>query len=515
MKMRRNSFLVTHVLVPQVIGSLIMGALITTSPAVGASYADEPFTFPATRAGEIARDYFEAYNSGDIERLRQHYADYRSEASLAERSAHERAERTLGMYDQMGALKPAVVTKETDTSIIITAEAVKLKMWVSCAFQLEEEEPHKLAMLMIGPTSPPEMATGSDLEWDSLTDLLDQVLAESGLPAIAVAVVEADGSIQAAVSGVRQVGSTDSVRIDDRFHIGSITKSMTATMIGRLVEEGLLGWDVTIAEALQEMEMRAEYRDVTLLDLLQHRSGLPGYLTFDDSTDVRLNALPGSPTEQRSAFVTEVLQAEPVARAGEEMNYSNAGYTVAALMAEEVAGPGWEKLMEKHVLGPASMERSGFGWPATEERPDQPRGHFYEESGLRPQVIGEYELGEFLAPAGDVHASIGDLALYAKMHLEGLAGVDAALKATTMSRLHLPPDADDDKPSYACGWMITEKPGLGSVHAHSGSAGTFFATVELYPETNRAIVVAANAGTGAGAVESIIQAINEKAGAGK
>jgi len=58
--------------------------------------------------------------------------------------------------------------------------------------------------------------------------------------------------------------------------------------------------------------------------------------------------------------------------------------------------------------------------------------------------------------------------------------------------------------------MIVEKEGLGTVHTHAGSAGTFFAIVELYPAENRAIVIAMNAGAGAGVAESIIASINER-----
>jgi CubicO group peptidase (beta-lactamase class C family) len=479
------------------------------------AHAGEAFVFPETRAGEIAKDYFDAFNSGDLDRLRQHYETYRSEASLAERSAEERAQRTLGLYEQLGSLSPVLVTHETETSITITAQNEKTGMWVACGFQLEAEAPHKLALLMIQPTSPPNMMAVRDMEWTRLAELLEQVRADTEIPAIAAAVLEDGRVTEAAVVGVRQVGSTDSVRTNDRFHIGSITKSVTATMIGRLVEEGLLHWDATIADVLSDIDMRAEYRAVTLDHLLQHRGGIPGYLTLDDSTGTRLVSLPGTPTEQRRAFIAEVLNREPIAEAGQEFNYSNAGYTIAGLMAEHVSGMGWRELVNDHVLEPARMKNSGFGWPATDERPDQPRGHYYEESDLRAQAIGEYPLGDFLAPAGDTNMSIGDLALYAKIHLEGLAGIDGILEAETIRRLHTPLDNGSDDVRYAGGWMMIEKEGLGTVHTHSGSAGTFYATVELYPDENRAIVVAANAGAAAGACETVIRSINERIQAGE
>ncbi|UCF04136.1 MAG: beta-lactamase family protein [bacterium] len=476
--------------------------------------AEDQFIFPETRPGEIAKGYIETFNSRDIETLKKFNVDYWAEASLAKRSADERAAQALKLYEQMGRLVPALITNEGECSIAITVRAEKINMWLSCVFQLEEGEPHKLVSVTIQPGSPPEMATSDDKEWTTLSELLGQVITDTGIPAIAAAVVE-DGSIVEAVAlGKRQVGTDDEVQIDDRFHIGSITKSITATMIGRLVEESRLDWDITIAEVFSGMDVRAEYRNVTLMQLLRHRSGLPGYLTFTDSTAARLLSLPGSPTEQRAAFVAEVLQSEPVAKAGEEMNYSNAGYVVAGLMAERASGKTWTELIDHYVLTPAGMKNTGFGWPATETRSDQPRGHYYEESGFRAQGIDEYPFGDFIAPAGNINASIGDLALYAKMHLHGLAGHDGIVKAATIKQLHSPPESKTEGTGYAGGWMIVEKEGLGTVHKHSGSAGTFFATVELYTDEKRAIVVAMNAGAGAGAAERIIHAINERRKAG-
>jgi CubicO group peptidase (beta-lactamase class C family) len=483
--------------------SLAIALLLTAFALSG-----DQFTFPETRPGELARGYIEAYNSRDTEKLKQFNADCRSEASLAKRSADERASQTLGLYEQMGRLEPALITNESEYSIAITVHAEKINMCLSCVFQLEEEEPYKLVSVTIQPGSPPEMTAGDDKEWTTLAELLEHVRTDTGIPAIAAAVVENGDVVETAALGKRQVGTDDEVQIDDRFHIGSITKSVTATMIGHLVEEGRLRWDIKIAEVLRGMDIRTEYSDVTLMQLLRHRSGLPGYLTFTDSTAARFLSLPGTPTEQRAAFVAEVLQSEPIARAGEEMNCSNTGYVVAGLMAERASGKEWTKLVDHYVMNPVGMKHAGFGWPATGTRPDQPRVHFYEESGFRAQGIDEYPLGNFLAPAGNINASIGDLALYAKMHLYGLAGHDGAVKAATIKQLHLPPESQEGGAGYAGGWMIVEKEGLGTVHTHSGSAGTFYATVELYPDENRAIVVAMNAGNGAGAAERIIHAIN-------
>jgi CubicO group peptidase (beta-lactamase class C family) len=362
--------------------------------------------------------------------------------------------------------------------------------------------PHKLVSVAIMPGAAPEDEKAYAKDWKDLADLLEQIRVKTGAPAIAAAIVQKGVVIDLAVVGERWVGSGQAVERGDAFHIGSVTKSMTATMIGALVQKEILYWDLTIGDVLLDVEMRDEYRGVTVEQLLQHRGGLPGYTNIDDEEEKRLAALPGSPTQQREAFVAKVLMDAPVATPGTEMNYSNAGYCVVALMAERVSARSWEELMQTHLFEIAGMERAGFGWPATPEHPDQPRGHFKEGDHLRPQKFGEYELGPFIAPAGDVHCSVDDLAVYAILHLRGMAGHDKDYLAVTIQRLHAAPPVVPGEMGYAAGWAIVESPEVGEVHVHSGSAGTFLATIELYPKYDTAVVLATNADLGVGTAVS-------------
>jgi L-ascorbate metabolism protein UlaG (beta-lactamase superfamily) len=100
------------------------------------------------------------------------------------------------------------------------------------------------------------------------------------------------------------------------------------------------------------------------------------------------------------------------------------------------------------------------------------------------------------------------------VHLNGLAGNDGVLLAATIERLHTPPEvAGPDKMGYAGGWLIKGTENLGVIHYHAGSAGTFYALIELYPEHRRAIVCAMNVGPdGAAVAESISRMINERKG---
>jgi CubicO group peptidase (beta-lactamase class C family) len=79
---------------------------------------------------------------------------------------------------------------------------------------------------------------------------LEPVRAKHGLPALAAAVVKDGAIVTAGAVGVRVHGTDIKVTIDDRFHLGSDTKAMTATLAAMLVEEGKLRWDSTIGEVL-------------------------------------------------------------------------------------------------------------------------------------------------------------------------------------------------------------------------------------------------------------------------
>jgi D-alanyl-D-alanine carboxypeptidase len=82
-----------------------------------------------------------------------------------------------------------------------------------------------------------------------LKEQLETVRAQSGIPAIAALVGDSKRVRAFACVGVRRAGSHERIRPDDPFHIGSCTKAMTATVAARLVEQGKLRWETTLAEA--------------------------------------------------------------------------------------------------------------------------------------------------------------------------------------------------------------------------------------------------------------------------
>ena len=154
--------------------------------------------------------------------------------------------------------------------------------------------------------------------------------------------------------------------------------------------------------------------------------------------------------------------------------------------------------MRSLVFEPLGLQSTGIGWPATEDRPNQPHGHLGSPPDLSVQEIGQYPLGDinFVGPAADVNCSIEDFAGYATLHLQGLQGKDGLLKAETVRHLHTPPE--DGNSDYAYGWHIRKTDTGEPLHEHSGGGGTFSAWIALYPDGDLAIVACANRAAGVG-----------------
>ena len=134
---------------------------------------------------------------------------------------------------------------------------------------------------------------------------------ETGAPALA-AIVMVDGQVRAAAAdGLRIVGRDTPVTETDRWHLGSITKSMTATLVARLVEKGIVSWDDTVAAVLGDAlpEMRAAYRPATFRHLLSHRAGLQGNIPHEHF--VRFERQPADPIADRLAWARLTLSQKP------------------------------------------------------------------------------------------------------------------------------------------------------------------------------------------------------------
>ncbi len=251
-------------------------------------------------------------------------------------------------------------------------------------------------------------------------------------------------------------------------------------MIGTLVEENKLSWSSSIRDVFpaRAKALHPDFQGVTLSQLLTHRAGLPANGPWWE--------LKGkTTTEQRRDLLSQMMKKRPESKPGTTFLYSNVGYAVAGLMAEQVTERPWERLMRERLFEPLGMKSAGFGPPGTPGKLDQPWGHSAEREP------SQTDNAPALGPAGTVHVTVADWAKFAQLHLRGEQGKARILKAATFRSLHTPPGGGD----YAGGWMVLSRPWAGGrALTHSGSNTTWYCTAWLAPARDFGVLVATNMG---------------------
>ncbi len=335
------------------------------------------------------------------------------------------------------------------------------------------------------------------------TPVLQEAMAGKAVPGMAAIVIRDFRVETEYFSGVRALGSPAMIAPNDRWHLGSDGKAMTATLIAKLVEAGALSWERPLAEMLPDLAagMHPGYRDVTLPDLLSHHAGLPEntsdmtfFATFYDDT--------APLTAQRLRYITACLSETPIGPARAELSYSNTGPLIAAACAERATGRSFESLIVSEVftpLGMASISFDQFGGPG------EPVGHVDGRIADRPQDANP----RMFAPAGAMRLSMRNWAKFCIDQMKGERGRGRVLAAESYRFLHAPQGASVDGAGWALGWGAAPHPMnlTGPALTHSGSDGNWYALVCLFPQTGNGVLVVANAADSMGGDQATLEAL--------
>lgn len=345
----------------------------------------------------------------------------------------------------------------------------------------------------------------------SLNALLETHRTTAKLPGLAAAVVRGGETIAIGAVGVRRDGGTDKVTVSDKWHIGSCTKSMTASLAAMLIEEGKFRWNTTLAEAFPQLaaKMKPDWRTVTFEQLLSHTGGAPPNLDADGLWGRLWQRANRPPLEQRAYAVAELLtKHQPVAKPGAKYEYSNAGFMLVGHAIGTKLGKPWEEIMRERLFKPLGMNSAGFGPAASVGKMDQPWGHTKKLlGGLNPIPPGvQADNPAAIGPAGTVHCSIGDLAKYVAWHTRGERGGDKLLKAESFKKLHTLVSKEGE---YALGWVVLKRGwGGGEVLMHNGSNTMNYTVLWLAPKKDFAVVISTNFG-GDGAAAAVDKLVGE------
>ncbi|MEJ0028528.1 MAG: serine hydrolase [Rhizomicrobium sp.] len=318
--------------------------------------------------------------------------------------------------------------------------------------------------------------------------LVAEILHAARIPGGAVAVVADGATVFAKGYGYRDLAEKLPLTEKTAYPIASTTKAFNATLIGMLVDDGLLGWDVPVQSYLSDFRLwdAAVSSQVTLRDLIVMRTGLPRHDWVWDGRSL-----------DRAGLVERMRFLEPSVGFRERYQYNNLSVVASGHVAEKVAGICWEELVRRRILTPLGMHDTAFGVPGGAEVTLS-----YRENNRRELIAGSRRSAEATAPSGgSLYSTVLDMARWVKFNLDdGRAGERSLVKSATLAEIHAPQITGGSELvgllspiSYAMGWVVGAYHGRPRL-THGGHLHDVNSVVSLFPKDGIGIVSVTNFG---------------------
>ncbi len=327
----------------------------------------------------------------------------------------------------------------------------------------------------------------------------EQVCADFDVPGLAVAIVKDDAIILAKGYGVKRMGGDQPISENTLFGIASISKSFTAMAVAMLVDEGKLTWDDPVTKHLPLFQMHDPYaaREITVLDLLVHRTGL--------------NTVSGGTVwygseYNRNDIIHRIRHLKPVSSFRSTYAYQNNMYLVAGQLIPALTGKSWDAFITERIFAPLAMHSSNTSISAFDSTSDVSQPHTVIDGVL--QVIRAHNYDN-VGPAASINTTVLELAAYARLLLKGGRYKEQQLYSAEIARdlwtphmliplleeypaayRHLMPKFHH---TYALGWNIQDYHGQGQRRvSHSGGIDGLCSLLTMIPEQNLGIIVFIN-----------------------
>ncbi|KAK4205568.1 putative D-aminoacylase [Triangularia verruculosa] len=356
-------------------------------------------------------------------------------------------------------------------------------------------------------------------KFQALGPLIAEICGFAGTPGLSLGVLHHGKVTHQANFGLRDVNSQAAPDENTSFVVGSLTKAITAAMVAIMVEDGKLAWNTQLRDVLQDFhrDARDPAVNITITDLLSHRTGLPSYDSLWLLSDNRI------PIHRADA--APLLGHVPIAAdLRTEFIYNNIAYEVLGQVIEKVSGTDYFSFLKERILNPLGMERTFYtDWPSNATNVAKAYYALHNASAypIPPPLYGKDVL---IGAAGGIRSSVSDLlTLYralidaANTQIEGHEPIIPhnplrQLNYILQGKISLPLSTVREA-SYASGWLRLQLPspmGLGGDHGpgidpmlgkglpsrlgffHQGNIPGFTSFAAVFPETSSAVVVLTN-----------------------
>ncbi len=331
-------------------------------------------------------------------------------------------------------------------------------------------------------------------DFSSLDHYIQTTMREWKVPGVAVGIVQGNAPVYLKGFGVRNVQTRQPITPDTLFDIGSCTKAFTSASIAMLSDEGKMNWDDKVDKSIPFFHLYDPLADenVTLRDLLTHRTGLPG-------ADLLWYGAPIS----REEIVRRVAYIHPDAGFRSIFQYQNAMYVTLGYAVGSVSGGTWDGFVKQRIFQPLGMNESDTSAIDAQKSPDYASPH--ELHNGKVAVIAWKNIDN-AGPAGSINSSVRDMAKWIALQLnDGVFNGKRLISSKNMQEMHTPQIVvpageiptvffpDSMQLSYGFGWFIQDYHGHQLI-LHPGDIDGFEALTVLIPEIHTGYEVLVNLG---------------------
>jgi CubicO group peptidase (beta-lactamase class C family) len=319
----------------------------------------------------------------------------------------------------------------------------------------------------------------------SIKPAMEQGIASKQAAGIVTLVMEKGKIVHHEAAGMADIKEGRRMEKDALFWIASMTKSVNATAVMILVDEGKLSLDEPASQWLPELgkmklaDGSAPKTPITLRRLLSHTAGIafPPRKATDGAISLK-------------SYVASLLKAPLAFEPGSGYEYGF-GPTVAGRIIEIVSGMKYDEFLQKRLLGPLGMKDTQFN-PDTPHRARIARTYTMDEDthelkpGYNPFVTSDASVIHMVEPSGGLFSTAPDMGrFYAMIANKGELDGVRILSAKAVADMTAPVTAGGKLQGYAAGWQCNteeQRPCSAMPVGSFGHGGAFSTNGWIDPE---------------------------------
>ena len=330
------------------------------------------------------------------------------------------------------------------------------------------------------------------------TALVPELLSARKIPGAAVAVLSRDTVLFAKGYGYADLEKRTPVTTETVFQLASTTKPFTAAVIMRLVEEGRMLLDEPLSRYLAWLPQ--QYQGVSIRQLLTHTSGVRHDLRRENVDEFSIDEFKRRLEASEAAFLP-----------GTKWQYSNTGYTLLALAAEEVTGKSFGQLLREQIFEPLRMSSADYRVTATHSNDAVGYELVKAELQRAPRVFSGWGNSGIQANILDVARWAASLIQRSLLPRATYAAMENPARLRDGSEVEFE-FAGEKNASYGFGWFLTSYRGK-KLATHGGAIAGFSSEVNRFEDVS--IIVLCNGKQGAdrrGQADAIADALYDRLG---